>query len=420
MVGMFFAAQCQQKINLDSPVVVGDLYTSIVNDTGMAAYAPTWGHGSAIGNADSKFRKIPSYIDKVLIAFVVPDLPPWNPTAPLSDSGFDFGPSITAEMLRSDIQEMQSQNKTVFLSVGGATYAKALPAIEAEAELILEGGELNATTAPKIFALADMASYFNCGLDIDWEDLAVPFTSEAYYRLYLFSMAIRIAMDESTSSNKRVAIASFSTSWDNTALINANKSTFKRAGGAVSWYAGNAGQCRGAASFEHDNGISGQRSRGDFLDFIDEIFIMSYDVGNLTTDRYSAETAYLDCIDVLTQAGKTEIPISIGIEPPPEGAGTATLMVNTADAVEEASIMRQNSYSETVNVPHAVEYYAGLIDIQRQGSRSNDSIMMWSLWKSMGGLVNSVSGAPYATPTTAGRKVAEVLGLNDSTANIDA
>lgn len=390
----------------------------------FVGYAPTWGHGAEIGTTASKFQQLDeNKVQTVLYAFMdgLNDGSVPRPVAVMDDTradvlGMNFGPAITMKNVKDDVAAMKAKGIETFFSVGGATYTSTLPMIEAEGEYIINNPSAvkgNANT-PILNTMIHVIEYFDItGLDVDWEDLTVnPNTIDYAWRLYTFTKALRWAVDQAIGTRK-LAIASFSTAWDNTFLTNnGTANTIPASHGLVSQWGGNAGQARTASRFDY-NGTT----YTDFLDCFDAIYIMSYDVGDLvptadgtwagTGDKYSAVQAFQDCMEVLKTMGK-EKSVFIGIEPPPEGAGLARTVVKTAHATGEESIMRADQYARAVDVPHAVEYYA---DYMKAISDPADvpyagGLMMWSLWKAAPGSggatgdANNADGHPYATSET--------------------
>lgn len=390
-----------------------------VNQLKFTGYATTWGHGIEIGSPSSKFQQLDSAdVQTVLYAFMdglndgtLPRDFTIGHNTPVNVLGMDFGPAITMRNVKDDVLAMRFNGIEAYFSVGGATYTDSLPLVENEGIYIIENpstvrGDVN---VPILNKMIEVIEFFDiAGLDVDWEDLTVnPLSVDYAWRLYTFTKALRWAVDQAMGDRK-LAIASFSTAWDNTALTNAGtNNTIPADHGLISAWGGNAGQARAASRFTY-NGTT----YTDFLDCFDSIYIMSYDVGDLvptadgtwagTGDKYSAIQAYQDCVQVQKVMGKT-IPVYIGIEPPPEGAGLARTVVKTAHATGEESIMRADQYSRSVDVPHAVEYYAEQIKALSSGPDGAyaGGLMMWALWKSFSGDVNNADGHPYATDLTA-------------------
>lgn len=359
----------------------------------FAGYFPTWSDpwfsaydaggsllpDNAIWTA-SLFAQLPGVYTHAMIAFAQPDFT-WAGLAADTWTGTGIQFQSTPVNVKQAIRILHELGKRVILSVGGATYLDW-------STLAAEAGK---TGTPTKTALASCLTDLGLdGLDVDFEVAgADPATVTEYVGAI---QALREAAD-AAGPGHLLCVAGWSTGADYT------PATPTDAGypGSYTYWGGNAGRERLAFKQTVPSGAYAGKPVASLFNLVD---VMSYDA---QTEHYDPVTAF-DEYRFLVPA---TVPVSVGLEIPPEGWPGGILVISNSDAAAAGTLVVEDQYGRSPRGPYSVQRFGGHVLANTATPNVHDGMMLWDT-----GLTASVpaGAAMSANATTVAAEAAALYG----------
>jgi len=377
----------------ENPAILTQGQMANPNGHYFAGYFPTWSDPwFSASNADgslktddqiyaaSQFAQLPGVYTHAMVAFAQPDFS-WAGLAADTWTGTGVQFQSTPANIKQAIRILHQLGKRVLLSVGGATYLDWTG-------LAQEAGRTG--TPIKTALAACLADLGLDGLDVDYEvGGADPATVAQYVGAI---QALREAAD-AAGPGHLLSIAGWSTGADYT------PATPIDAGypGSFTYWGGNAGRERLAFKAAVPSGPRKGQLVAGLFDLVD---VMSYDA---QTSDYDPVTAFSEYRFLVPGT----VPVSLGLEIPPEGWPGGILVIADSQAGAPGTIVVADQYGRTPRGPYSVQRSGGFVLANKATPNPHDGLMLWDT-----GLTSSIpAGAcPSANATTVAAEVAALFG----------
>ncbi|CAK0758097.1 exported hypothetical protein [Gammaproteobacteria bacterium] len=359
----------------------------------FSGYYPTWSDnwfsvknwdGSPKSDNDiynaSNLAKVPGVYTHIKLAFAQPNLS-WGGLQ--SDSWVGTGLNFNAKP--SDIKEvvrlLHTLKRKVILAVGGATYNQWAP-------LAAEAGVADSPTKAALTRL--MMDVGFDGLDVDYEiDGADPANIDQYARVI---QSMREAVDDAGPGHW-LTLAAWSTGADYTTATASDPGY----PGTPSYWGGGASRERQTFKVKVARGSLMGRTIVSLFDAVD---IMAYDA---QTYHYDPVTAY----DQYRAIVPASIPVSIGLEIPPEGWAGGLLVINNSDSGADGTLVVADQYGRTPRGPYSVERFAKTVLNNQNNANPHDGLMLWQIQKTQS---VAADAALSANATSVAQKIIAMFG----------
>jgi hypothetical protein len=324
----------------------------------------------------SNLAQVPGVYTHVVLAFAQPDFA-WGGLSANGWSGTGLNFNATPADIKEVIRLLHVLKKKVVVAVGGATYNNW-------AGLAGEAGRSGTTKSALTKFMVDLGVD---GLDVDFEVIGADSATVAQYAGAI--QAMREAVD-AAGGGRLLTVAAWSTGADYTADLSSEPGY----PGTPSYWGGGAGRERKTFKRTVSSGSLAGRSIASLFDVVN---IMAYDAQTYHFDPVTAFDQYRAIVP-------SSIPVSLGLEIPPEGWAGGLLVINNRDAGADGTIVVADQYGRTPRGPYSVERSIGYVI--NNARNPHDGAMLWQILKTQSVAAGS---AQSANATTVAQKLSSMF-----------